>query len=122
MSSVAYQMYIKNKNGEKIKLFPKKPLRDFVYIDDIISANIYAFKNFKKLNSKWYEVGSGVAKSFEDVLDYMKITYTYHEENIIPKGYQFYTCSDKSKWMSGWNPNYDLEKGIKKYLNYLEFN
>jgi len=119
MSSVAYQMYVKNNNGEKIKLFPKKPLRDFVYINDIISANIYAFNNFKTLHSNWYEVGSGEARSFEDVLDYMKITYTYHEENVIPNGYQFYTCSDKNKWMNGWNPNYDLEKGIKNYLKFL---
>ena len=29
MASVAYQMYIKNKNSEDIFLFPKKPLRDF---------------------------------------------------------------------------------------------
>ncbi len=119
MSSVAYQMYIKESKDEEIKLFPKKPLRDFIYVEDIVSANIFAFNNFNKLNSKWYEVGSGVSKSFEDVLKYMDITYTYHREDIIPKGYQFYTCSDKTKWMSGWSPKYNLEYGIKDYLNYL---
>ena len=27
----------RNKNGEDIKLFPKKPLRDFVYVKDIVT-------------------------------------------------------------------------------------
>ena len=49
MASVAYQMYLKNKNKEKISLFPKKPLRDFVYVKDVVSANIYAWENFEKL-------------------------------------------------------------------------
>ena len=30
MASVAYQMYKRYQNGDEIKLFPKKPLRDFV--------------------------------------------------------------------------------------------
>lgn len=119
MSSVAYQMYIKENNGEDIKLFPKKPLRDFVYVKDIVIANIFAFNNFNRLNSKWYEVGSGDARSFEDVLNYMDISYTYHEEDIIPNGYQFYTCSNKEKWMKGWEPVYDLKLGISNYKNYL---
>lgn len=119
MSSVAHQMYQKNKIGEKIKLFPKKPLRDFVYIEDIISANLYASDNYDSLSGKWYEVGSGIARSFEDVLTLMSITFEYHPESIIPKGYQFFTCSDKAKWMPGWSSNWDLESGIQNYLNYL---
>jgi ADP-L-glycero-D-manno-heptose 6-epimerase len=120
MASVAYQSYIKNTNGEECKLFPKKPTRDFVYVKDIISANIYAFLNYDNLNKKYYDVGSGESRSFEDVLDNMKITYTYQDEKMIPEGYQFFTCSDKNKWMEGWNPEYNLEKGIEDYKNNLE--
>lgn len=119
MSSVAYQMYVKNKYKQEVKLFPKKPLRDFVYVNDIVNANVYAFDNYKNLKSKWYEVGSGEPKSFEDVLDYMNIPYSYHNEDIIPNGYQFYTCSNKNKWMNGWYPKYNLEKGISDYLKFL---
>ena len=64
-------------------------------------------------------MGSGDARSFEDVLNYMDISYTYHEEDIIPNGYQFYTCSNKEKWMKGWEPVYDLKLGISNYKNYL---
>lgn len=119
MSSVAYQMYTRSQSGEEIKLFPGKPLRDFVYIDDIIDANLYAYKNYNELDYDWYEVGSGTARSFEDKMDIMGIPYTYHPEDVIPKGYQFYTCSNPEEWMAGWKPSYDLESGLKSYVKYL---
>ena len=119
MASVAYQMYKRNQKGEEIKLFPKKPLRDFVYVKDIILANIYAFENYGLTSGKWFEVGSGEARGFEDKLDIMNIPYTYHPEDIIPKGYQFYTCSNKDKWMEGWKPQYTLETGLRDYIEYL---
>lgn len=119
MASVAYQMFLKQKAGEKCFLFPKKPLRDFVYVKDIISANIYAMNHFSKLKGKKYEVGSGEARSFEDVMNLMQIPFEYLEESVIPEGYQFYTCSDSNKWMSGWKPNYNLELGIKSYKECL---
>jgi ADP-L-glycero-D-manno-heptose 6-epimerase len=120
MASVAYQSYVKNMNGEECKLFPKKPTRDFVYVKDIVSANMFAFLNYNELNKKYYDVGSGESRSFEDVLDNLDIPYTYHDEKMIPQGYQFFTCSDKDKWMTGWKPEYNLEKGLKDYKSYLE--
>jgi ADP-L-glycero-D-manno-heptose 6-epimerase len=121
MASVAYQMYNKNKNGENISLFPKKPLRDFVYIKDIVDANIFAWENYEKLRGNYYEVGSGTARGFEDVLDSMGIEYEYTDESLIPIGYQFYTCSDNKKWMKGWSPKWNLEKGIQHYMSYLDY-
>ncbi len=120
MASVAYQMFIKNSKGEKITLFPKKPQRDFVYIKDIVSANIHALENYEELGGKYYEVGSGTARTFEDVLNNMGIEYDYTSEDVIPNGYQFYTCSDKNKWMSGWESTWSLESGIKDYCEYLK--
>lgn len=120
MSSVAYQMFTKNKKNEPIYLFPKKPKRDFVYIDDVVLANIFAFEHYEKLNSKYYEVGSGDARPFEDVLNLMEIEYKYTTNELIPNGYQFFTQSDNKKWMSGWSPKFNLELGIKKYLEYLK--
>ena len=120
MASVAYQMYKRNQKGEEIKLFPKKPLRDFVYVKDVIAANIYAFENINRVSGNWYEVGSGDARGFEDKMDIMGIPFTYHPEDIIPEGYQFYTCSDNYMWMPGWNPEYDLETGLRDYVEYLD--
>lgn len=115
MASVVYQ----NWGNENIKLFPNKPKRDFVYVDDVVNANIYAYNNYDKLKGKWYEVGSGEAKSFEDIFDYLELSYTYHSEDKIPNGYQFYTKSDTNNWMPGWKSEFNLETGIQKYKKYL---
>ena len=82
MASVAYQMYKRNQNNEEIKLFPKKPLRDFVYVKDIISANLYPYDNHSFVSGNWYEVGSGDAKGFEDKMDIMGLSY-----DIPPREY-----------------------------------
>ena len=116
MSSVAYQMVTKQKEGQEIKLFPLKPTRDFVYVKDVISANLHAFKKYVECSSNYYEVGSGESRTFEDVLKILDIDYTYHEENKIPIGYQFFTKSNKEKWMKGWEPKFNLELGLKDYL------
>jgi len=119
MASVAYQMFIKNNKNEEILLFPKKPRRDFVYVKDVLRANLHAFENYEELKGNYYEVGSGEAMLFEDVLNNMDIDFSYHNDDIIPNGYQFYTCSNKNKWMKNWYPNWNLEKGIKDYKEYL---
>lgn len=119
MASVAYQMFQKQKEGKEIKLFPLKPKRDFVYVKDVVSANLYALENYEEYGGDWYEVGSGSARTFEDVLNNLNIDYTYYDETDIPKGYQFHTESKPYKWLFGWEPKWNLEDGLKDYLEYL---
>lgn len=122
MASVAYQMFQNNKNGHDIFLFPGVPTRDFVYVDDVVDANINAFENFSDLyesTTRYYEVGSGESRSFEDVLTLFDIPFSYTNEDTIPIGYQFYTKSDKNKWLPNWTPNYNLDIGVTEYKNYL---
>ena len=116
MASVAHQMMKKIKDGEDVKLFPGNPKRDFVYVKDVISANIYAYENYDDLQYSYYDVGFGEARSFEDVMDTLGIPYTYHDEKDIPFGYQFFTQCDFKKWMPGWRPKYNLEEGLKDYF------
>ena len=119
MASFLYQAYLKNKAGDKIQLFPGTPLRDFIYIKDVIAANIFAQTNFKNLKGNYYEVGTGAAKSFEQQLDIFGLEHEYSDENKIPTGYQFYTCGNPKKWMAGWSPIYSLEAGVLEYKSYL---
>jgi ADP-L-glycero-D-manno-heptose 6-epimerase len=119
MASVAYQMLQKHKNNQEIKLYPNKPQRDFVYVKDVIDANIHAMENYDDLSSDWYEVGSGDARTFEDVLNILNIPYSYTDESEIPVGYQFYTKSNPDRWMNKWLAKWDLEKGLKDYLEFL---
>lgn len=115
MASVIWQCLI-HQTDKKFKLFPKTPKRDFVYIDDIVSANIHAWENFNELSGNYYDVGYGVAEPFEKIVETLNIKYKYVSEKEIPKGYQFYTCSDTKKWMRGWKPKYSLVDGINKYV------
>lgn len=120
MASVVYQMYSKHKIGDTIQLFPKKPTRDFVYVDDVISANLKAYESYDSISGRYYDVGVGESRSFEDVLTIMRIPYEYVSENYIPIGYQFYTCSSKDMWIPGWKPLFNLEDGLREYLSHLK--
>ena len=112
MASIAYQAW---KKGD-FKLFPGEPKRDFVYIDDIIDANIYAMDNWV---CGIFEVGSGKAETFENLVDGMGIKYKYHTKDKIPGWYQFFTQANKNKFMPSWLPKYSILEGTKKYKKYL---
>lgn len=120
MASVSCQSFFKHKNGESVKIFPKNPQRDFVYIEDVVSANIHAWQNYQSLKGGWYEVGSGEARSFEDVLNIMNIPFEYADESEIPQNYQFYTKADPNKFMPNWTPKYNLETGLNEYVDLLK--
>ena len=120
MASFAYQAFINHKSGKSVNLFPGEPKRDFVYIDDVVAANIHALEFFDSGKGRYFEVGSGSANKFETLLEMMQIKYGYELKENIPEGYQFYTCSNSERWLPNWKPKYDIERGISAYLKYLE--
>jgi len=123
MSSIVFQMMDKQTNNENIKLFPGNPRRDFVYIKDVISANLHALKNYDEICGKFYEVGTGQSRTFENILECLGIDeYDYYQKNEIPNGYQFFTESKRDKWMPRWDPKYFLESGINDYIQNLSNN
>ena len=113
MSSVAYQAWKKG----SFKLFDGKPQRDFVYIDDVVNATLTPI--FKKCRSGIYHVGTGEARTFEDVLTLMDIPFEYWNKNNTPKGYQYHTQAEPKMMLPTWRPM-KLEEGIKKYKQYLK--
>jgi len=108
--------------GEKIKLFEgsDKILRDFIYIEDVIQANIKAMKAKK---SGVFNVGTGKARSFQDIADILqenlgiKREYEYIKNPYIGQ-YQFFTEADitDTKKALGYEPRFELEDGIKEYM------
>lgn len=113
MSSVAYQAWKKG----SFKLFDGKPQRDFVYVDDVVNATLIPI--FKKCRSGIYHVGTGEARTFEDVLTLMDIPFEYWNKNKTPNGYQYHTQAEPKMMLPAWIPT-KLEDGIKKYKQYLE--
>ncbi len=108
--------------GKKPRLFEgsDKILRDFIYIDDVIQANIKAC-NPKR--SGVYNVGTGKARSFQAIVDILQEQLgTNLECEYIPNPfvgqYQFFTEADiePTRQFLGYEPEVSLEEGIKRYL------
>lgn len=119
MSSFFHQAFLKTISQEKVLLFPGHPRRDFVFISDVISANLAVSSIQGTSAGKTYEVGSGQANLFETGLDHMGIKYDYAPIGAIPEGYQFFTKSSPEEWAPGWRPEYSLESGLSAYRSYL---
>jgi len=127
--------YFKNKTASMVVQFghqilkgltPKlfegsdKILRDFIYIEDIIQANIKAC-NPKK--SGVYNVGTGKARSFEDIVNILqKELEIDNGKEYIPNpfigSYQFFTEAniETTKENLSYEPRFSMEDGIKAYI------
>lgn len=110
MASLVYQ----NLGEDKIKLFKGKPKRDFIFVDDIISANVHALETGQ---SGVFDCGFGESRPFEDIVAGLGAEIEY-VDNPIKGQYQSFTLSDKNKWLRNWTPQYNLEAGIKKTRQY----
>lgn len=111
MSSMIYKL--NNGHNKLFKYGEQK--RDFVYVKDVIQANIKATYLNK---SGVYNVGSGEANSFNDIVNELKkstnIDYIDNPYNF----YQNYTCADLDKSIAilNYKPLYNLKTGIEDML------
>jgi ADP-L-glycero-D-manno-heptose 6-epimerase len=108
--------------GKNPKLFEDsdKILRDFIYIEDVIQANI---KAMHPRQSGIYNVGTGKARSFQDIVDILqKELHTDYKCEYMPNPfigrYQFHTQADILTTREGldYEPRFELEDGIKAYV------
>ena len=120
-SSMVLQLGLQILSNKAPRLFydSDKILRDFIYIEDVISANILASIGDKK---GVYNVGTGIPRSFQDIADILqkelgKNLGTEYFENPY-KAYQTHTQADISQTVKDLNftPKFSLEEGIKSYI------
>jgi len=120
-ASMVLQFGLQLLKGENAKLFEgsDKIKRDFIYVEDVIQANIKA----TKAKSGVYNVGTGKARSFQDIVDILKKELDIKREDIyIPnpyaKQYQYFTQAniEETKKELGYEPRFSLEDGIKSYI------
>jgi ADP-L-glycero-D-manno-heptose 6-epimerase len=120
-SSMVVQLghQILNGNAPKLFLNSNNILRDFIYIDDVVEANLKAC--MPKQNGV-YNIGTGIPRSFQDIADILQNELkTNLGTEYIPNpysGYQNHTQADiiNSQQYLGFNPTISLEEGIKSYL------
>ena len=108
-------------SGNPPRLFEgsDKFFRDFVYIKDVVQANVKACESKK---NGVYNVGSGNSRSFQEIADILQKEFkTNYGTEYFPnpyKGYQTHTEAniDDTKENLKYEPNWDLEAGIRDYI------
>ena len=121
-SSMVIQLALQILSGQKPKLFENSDqyFRDFVFIEDVIQANIKACNSRK---NGVFNVGTGIPKSFQDIVDTLqKILVTNLDIEYFPNpfnNYQVHTQADitESKKYLDYAPLHTLEDGINKYIS-----
>lgn len=100
--------------------------RDFIYIKDVVDITLHFMDN--NINSGIYNVGSGIATSWNDVAKEMKktlnknLSINYIENPVDEKCYQYYTKADISKLrLTGYEKCITpIDEAINDYIkNYI---
>jgi ADP-L-glycero-D-manno-heptose 6-epimerase len=120
-SSMVIQLGHQILDGKSPRLFygSENILRDFIYIEDVIQANIKACKPKK---NGTYNVGTGTPRSFLDIADILQYEFNTNYKIEYFKnpfnGYQLHTQADISLTQKNltFNPQFSLEDGIKAYI------
>ena len=108
------------KNERPIIFGDGKQTRDFVFVSDVVKANLMALKKF---TNDYYNLGCGVEISVEEVFQTIKkklnsdLRPIYADERIgeISKCYFSY---DKIKKDFGWKPEISFEGGVNIVIDY----
>lgn len=122
-ASMILQLALQALKFKKVRLFKMgEQKRDFVYIQDVIAANVKAMKAKK---SGVYNVGSGKARSYNDILDCLKVDLGEFEVEYIENPYKFFQTHTEAniilteKFLD-YQPRFSLEVGIKNYLSQIK--
>ena len=118
-SSMILQLARQAMNKKEVKLFKfGEQKRDFVYIKDVVQANIKAIEGMSGV----YNVGSGQSRTFLDIIKNIELNINEKIEiDFIDNPYSFYqnnTLADLSSSIEriNYKPEYNLENGIKDYM------
>jgi nucleoside-diphosphate-sugar epimerase len=125
-----YSLIVKlKKNVNEIDFTHATHKRDFIYIDDVVSAyeiiinNIDSFPNYEE-----FELGSGNNIEFKAFVELIKLQLNEHQD--VTTKLNFGAIKHKEKKPKdikadifklkklGWLPKYDLKDGITKMLNF----
>lgn len=118
MSSMIFQLRNQILKGNPRVFTDGNQKRDFIYVKDVVQANIKAIN----APSGIYNVGTGISRSFNEILNCLKQIKDFEIEYFdCPFDfYQKFTEANKNNFVPGYEPKYTLEQGIEDYLNWLK--
>ena len=124
MASMVYQLWKQMKEGKQPRVYKfGEQARDQIYVKDVVEANILAFE---KKRSGIFNVGSGVATSFNMIIEELNkglglsVDPDYFD-NPYSKNYQNSTCADLTLIHKtlGYKPKWQFNRALNDYLSFL---
>ena len=126
MASMVWQLYSQMKQGQRPRLFKHgEQTRDQVYVKDAVQATLLGLDAKK---NGVYNVGSGKETSFNKVVEelnkhlqadlkaeYIENSHTHFQPRTLAD------ITNTQKFL-GYEPEYDIEKGIADYMRFLKIN
>jgi nucleoside-diphosphate-sugar epimerase len=116
-------------NVKELELSEGSQKRDWIYVDDVVSAYLVVLKNLNNLqHHKYYmfEVGTGTSHSVREFVEMAKKIIDSNTVLLFGKYPVNSTELEESKadisnlQKFGWNPNFDLASGIKEVNRIME--
>jgi len=120
-------------NNENLPLYGSGEfIRDYIYIDDVVDAFLYAVKNIENTNGEYYIIGNekgmsiknaflliqSIVKDLRDISINIDTVAMPSNISIIEKR-NFIAISSKFKRDTQWISKVNLEKGIKKTIQFI---
>jgi nucleoside-diphosphate-sugar epimerase len=110
----------------KLDLFEPYFRRNYIHISDVVSAFIYAIKNFNKLKGQTYNLGLSsanltklaLAKRIKNKIKNLKIRIM---KNKFDPDKRDYYVSNKKIEKAGFKPNISLEEGIEELIDLFTY-
>jgi ADP-L-glycero-D-manno-heptose 6-epimerase len=122
-ASMIYHLSRQMTAGQRPRIFKHgEQQRDFVYVKDIVHGCLRAFEALK---SGIYNLGSGKARSFNDLVQILNnVLGTNYEPEYIENPhvhYQNFTQADltNARKALGYEPRFSFEEGVADYMNWL---
>ena len=121
-ASMITQLAQQMKSGKRPRVFKYgEQKRDFVYVKDVVAANLLAFQSGKNGIAN---LGTGRATSFNEVIETLNQVLRFsYEPDYFDNPYSFHqehTEADLSfaKQLLGYHPHYTTQEGIKDTLGH----
>lgn len=119
-NSLIYKILHDKFQGKKDFELPSATItRDYVFVDDVVRANMQVIENFKSIKGKKiYDVGTG--KPIDSQTLVRKIGLEPKRKFYEQHQFQIFTKANKKNFVPNWLPKINIDRGIKIYEEYLK--
>jgi UDP-glucose 4-epimerase len=96
--------------------------RDYVYVEDIVSANLHSME---KGDKEIINIGTGIPVTLKDLYKVMSMLLNIQEQPVYKSERpgdikQSYYITTKCQQIFQWAPQHSLEEGLRKTIEYLK--